>query len=54
MIQGDLRHMDRSTTITGANRDAFDIESRVNEQLERLQLASSLVVSDDGKVAFGS
>jgi hypothetical protein len=33
LIQGDLQHIDRSTTIT--NRDAFDIEleSTVNQQL---------------------
>ena len=32
MIQGDLRHMDRSTTIT--NRDAFNVEleSTITEQ----------------------
>ena len=50
MIQGDLRHMDRSTTIT--NRDAFNIESTVTEQ--QLAPTTSLVVGNDGKVVFWS
>ena len=45
MIHGDLRHMDRSTTIT--NRDAFNIESTVTEQ--QLPPTTSLVVGNDGK-----
>ena len=48
MIQGDLRHMDRSTTIT--NRDAFNIESTVTEQ--QLPPTASLVVGNDGKVVI--
>ena len=49
MIQGDLRHMDRSTTIT--NRDAFNIESTVTEQ--QLPPTTSLIVGNDGKVIVG-
>ena len=46
MIQGDVRHIDRSTTIT--NRDAFniEIESTVTEQ----PLPST---SSPGKVVIG-
>ena len=50
MIQGDLRHMDRSTTIT--NRDAFNIESTVTEQ--QLPPTASLIVGNNGKVFIGS
>ena len=50
MIQGDFRHMDRSTTIT--NRDAFNIESTVTEQ--QLPPTASLIVGNDGKVFIGS
>ena len=50
IIQGDLRHIDRSTNIT--NRDAFNIESTVTEQ--QLPPTTSLVVGNDGKVAIGS
>jgi hypothetical protein len=50
MIEGDLRQMDQSTTIT--NRDAFNIESNtVTEQ--QLPLTTSLVVGNDGKVFLG-
>ena len=52
MIQGDHRHMDRSTTIT--NRDSFNIESTVTEQ--QLLPTTSLAVDgdSDGKVVIGS
>ena len=50
IIQGDLRHMDRSTTIT--NGDAFNIESTVTEQ--QLPPTMSLIVGNDGKVVIGS
>ena len=46
MVQGDLRHIDGSTTIT--NRDAFNIESTVTEQ--QLPPTASLIVGNDGKV----
>ena len=48
MIQGGLRHMDRSTTIT--NRDAFNTESTVTAQ----PLPSSTTLGNEGKVAIGS
>jgi hypothetical protein len=50
MIQGDLRHMDWSTSIT--NRDAFNVElaSTVTEQL----LPSTTSVTSLGKVVIGS
>ena len=50
MIQGDLRHMDRSITIT--NRDAFNIESTVTKQ--QFHPTTSLVVGSDGKVVIES
>jgi hypothetical protein len=50
MIQGDLRHMDRSTTFT--NRDPFNIESTVTEQ--QFPPNTSLVVDNNGKVVIGS
>ena len=49
MIQGGLRHMDRSTTIT--NRDAFNIESTVTEQPLPLSTTS---LGNQGKVVLGS
>ena len=49
MIQGDLRHMDRSTTIT--NRDAFNIESTVTEQLLP---SSPTFLGAEGKVVVES
>ena len=50
MIHGDLRHMDRSTTIT--NRDAFNIEleSTVTQQ----PLPSTTSLGNEGKVVIGS
>ena len=48
MIQGDLRHIDRSTTIT--NRDAFNIESTVNEQ--SLPSTGTTSLGNDGKVVM--
>ena len=52
MIQGGLRHMDRSTNIT--NRDAFNIESTVTEQQLPPTTSTSLVVGNDGKNIIGS
>ena len=49
MIQGGLRHMDRSTTIT--NRDAFNVESTVTEQPLPL---STTPLGNQGKVVIGS
>ena len=43
MIHGDLRHIDRSTTIT--NRDVFNVENPVTEQ--QMPLTTSL--GNDGK-----
>ena len=43
MIQGDLLHIDRSTTIT--NRNSFNIESIVT---------ANVVGDSDGKVVIGS
>ena len=46
MIQGDLRHIDGSTTIT--NRDAFNIENTVTEQ-QLPPTASLMIVGTEGK-----
>ena len=48
MIEGGLRHVDRSTTIS--NRDAFNIENTVTDQ--QLPPTASLVVGNDGMVVF--
>ena len=48
MIQGDLRHINGSTTIS--NRDAFNIESTVTEQ--QVPPTASLIVGNDGKVVY--
>ena len=48
MIQGGLRHIDGSTTIT--NRDAFNTESTVIEP--QLLPTASLIVGNDGKVVY--
>ena len=50
MITGNLRHIDRSTTI---NRDAFNIENTITEQ--QLLPTTSLAVGgdSDGKVVIG-
>ena len=48
MIQGDLRHMDRSTNIT--NQDSFNTENTVTEQ----QLPPTTSLGNDGKVVIGS
>ena len=45
MIQGGLRHIDGSTTIT--NRDAFNIENTVTEQ--QSPPTASLIVGTEGK-----
>ena len=49
MIQGDLRHMDRSTTIT--NRDAFNIE--LESTVTGQPLPSTTSLSNDGKAVLG-
>ena len=46
MVQGGLRHIDGSTTIT--NRDAFNIENTVTEQ--QLPPTASLIVGSEGMV----
>jgi hypothetical protein len=51
MIEGDLRHIDRSTTIT--NRDAFNIESTTSTE-QQLLPTTSLIVGNDGKVLIRS
>ena len=48
MIQGDLRHIDGSTTIT--NRNAFNIENTVTEPQSPPTV--SLIVGNDGKVVY--
>ena len=48
MIQGDLRHFDRSTAIT--NQDAFNTENTVIEQ----QLQPTTSLGNDGKGDIGS
>ena len=45
IVQGDLRHIDGSTTIT--NGDAFNTESTVTEQ--QLPPTASLIVGTEGK-----
>ena len=49
MIQGDLRHMDRSTTIT--NEDAFNIE--LESTVTGQPLPSTTSLGNDGKVVIG-
>ena len=51
MIQGNLCHMDRSTTII-LNRDAFNIESTVTEQ--QFPPTASLIIGNNGEVFIGS
>ena len=46
LIQGDLHHIDGSTTIS--NRDAFNIENTVTEQ--QLPPTASLIVGSEGMV----
>ena len=48
MVQGDLRHMDRSTTIS--NRDAFNIENTVTDSEQQLPPTASLIVGNNGKI----
>ena len=48
MIQGDLRHIDGSSTIT--NRNAFNIENTVTEPQSPPTV--SLIVGNDGKVFY--
>ena len=48
MIQGGVRHIDRSTTIS--NRDAFNTENTVTEQ--QLPPTTSHIIGNDGRVVF--
>ena len=49
IIEGDLRHMDRSTTIT--NMDAFNIESTITGIEQPLPSTTSL--GNEGKFVIG-
>ena len=50
MVNGNLRHIDGSTTIT--NRNTFNIENTISEPLAQSSPAVSLIVGNDGKVVF--